>query len=66
MAVHKFSGIPSPNFVAMFNSRTSLQDTLDRFDEQVSRLSPDELRQRLKTIGDVQVNIDGRDDDETD
>lgn len=65
MAVNKFSGIPSPDFVAIFNSRTSLEDTLARFDEQVSRLPPDVVRHRLKTgLGDVQVNINGMSDDD--
>lgn len=65
MAVDKFSGTFSPDFLATFNSRISLEDTLARFDEQVARLSPDVLRHRLKSgLGDMQVNINGTSDED--
>ncbi len=63
MAVDKFSGT-IPNF-AILTSRVTLEDTLARFDQQVSRLTPDVFRSRLKKgLSDVHVNINGFEEDD--
>jgi hypothetical protein len=62
MAVDKFSG--NTPILAILTSRVTLEDTLARFDQQVSRLPPEVFRSRLKRgLADVQVNINGCEDD---
>ncbi len=64
MAVDKFSG-SSPNLVVnLLTGGVTLEDTLARFDEQVSHLDPIEFRKRLKKgLSHVQVNINGLNED---
>jgi hypothetical protein len=57
MAIDKVSGV-SPNFAAIFNSGVSLEDALNRLDEQVARYTPDVVRKRLKRgLANVQLEI---------
>lgn len=61
MAIDKFSGTPFKPIMAMLDSRVSLEDTLARFDEQVSQHTPDVIRKRLKRrVGKVRININGQ------
>lgn len=63
MAVDKFSGVPDMAGITvtpLLEGRTSLEDTLARFDEQVAQYEPRELRKKLKKrLGNLRVNIDG-------
>jgi len=58
MAVDKFSGAV-PEMTAVV-TRTLLEETLARFDEEVAQNDPDIIRQRLKKhLGNLRVNING-------
>ena len=65
MAVDKLAGPTTfPNFMTILSSRESLEEALARFDEQVTRHSPDVIRKRLKKrLCNLRVNINGNDEE---
>lgn len=61
MAVDKFSSVTDFAITPLLKGQTLLEDTLARFDEQVSTQEPGEIRRRLKKrLGNVRVNINGQ------